>query len=84
MPQKDSNLKASWAALQGNLADKNINVLSVSAVPAGISIVVEYLLERPRDHKMIWPKTAFVGSDLSGAMQEALETISEIRASEDR
>lgn len=85
MPQRDYlDDKMSWADLQESLANTNINVLNVSECPGGVAIVVEYLFERKTDHKLIWPKTVFAGSDLSLAMREALETIREIRASEDR
>lgn len=78
------NISDGWVHLHETLADKNINILNVSISDGRTAIIVEYLYERPRDHKVIWPKTAFWGDDLADAMIEALDTINEIRGSEDK
>lgn len=82
------------AGIFRRFAEANINVLSVTqpkrdnkfrigdqTIPDYESclIVVEYLYERPSDHKMIWPKVAIGGMTLMDALENAEDVVEAIR-----
>ena len=69
-----------YEALYKRFANKNINVLSATQFADGtICIEVEYLYNRPKDDKMIWPKIMTLGPTLEEAIYKAEQIVDEIR-----
>ena len=80
------------ANIYKRFAENNINVLSVPLSqpqpyrpdqPAELEacvVVIEYMYQRPRDDKIIWPKAAISGRTLIDALENAEEIVDSIRS----
>lgn len=78
MPQIES-LTSKYARIYTRFADKNINIINVSAADNQIALVAEYIFNRPKDGKLIWPKIVITAPDLFNALLRVEETIGFIR-----
>lgn len=78
MPQIES-LTSKYARAYVRFADKNINIIQVSTSDNQIALVAEYIFNRPKDNKLIWPKIVIVAPTLQQALSQVEETIDLIR-----
>ena len=78
MPQIES-LTSKYARIYTRFADKNINIIAASTADNQIVLVAEYIFNRPKDGKLIWPKVAITAPDLFNALLRVEETIDLIR-----
>lgn len=78
MPQIES-LTSRYARIYTRFADKNINIINVSAADNQVALVAEYIFNRPKDGKLIWPKIVIVAPDLFNALLQVEEAIDLIR-----
>ena len=78
MPQIES-LTSKYARIYTRFADKNINIIAASTADSQVILVAEYIFNRPKDGKLIWPKVAISSSTLLNALLMVEETIDLIR-----
>ena len=78
MPQIES-LTSAYAQIYVRFADKNINIINVSTSDKQIALVAEYIFNRPKDNKLIWPKIVIASPTLHQALLQVEETIDLIR-----
>lgn len=78
MPQIESSTSA-YARIYTRFADKNINIIQVSTSDKRVALVAEYIFNRPKDGKLIWPKIAIVAPTLLESLTQVEETIDLIR-----
>ena len=78
MSQVES-LTSRYARIYTRFADKNINIISVSTSDDRVAVVAEYIFNRPKDNKLIWPKIVISAPDLLNALIRVEETIGLIR-----
>ena len=78
MPQVES-LTSRYARIYTRFAEKNINIISVSISDDRVAVVAEYIFNRPKDNKLIWPKIVITARDLTSALIQVEETIGLIR-----
>lgn len=78
MPQIES-LTSAYARIYTRFADKNINIIQVSTSDKRVALVAEYIFNRPKDGKLIWPKIAIVTPTLLESLTQVEETIDRIR-----
>lgn len=77
MPQ--TSISSEYARIYTRFADKNINIINVSAADNQIALVAEYIFNRPKDNKLIWPKIVIVAPTLLESLAQVEETIDLIR-----
>lgn len=77
MPQ--TSISSEYARIYTRFADKNINIIAVSASDKQVALVAEYIFNRPKDNKLIWPKIVITAPDLFNALIQTEETIGLIR-----
>lgn len=78
MPQIES-LTSAYARIYTRFADKNINIINVSAADDQVALVAEYIFNRPKDGKLIWPKIVIVAPTLLESLTQVEETIDLVR-----
>ena len=78
MPQVES-LTSRYARIYTRFADKNINIIAVSTSDDRVAVVAEYIFNRPKDNKLIWPKIVITAPNLLSALIQVEETIDLIR-----
>ena len=78
MPQVES-LTSRYARIDTRFADKNINIIAVSTSDKQVALVAEYIFNRPKDDKLIWPKIVITAPNLLSALIQVEETIGLIR-----
>ena len=78
MPQVES-LTSRYARIYTRFADKNINIIAVSTSDKQVALVAEYIFNRPKDDKLIWPKIVITAPNLLSALIQVEETIGLIR-----
>ena len=78
MPQVES-LTSRYARIYTRFADKNINIIAVSISDDRVAVVAEYIFNRPKDNKLIWPKIVITAPNLLSALIQVEETIDLIR-----
>ena len=77
MPQ--TSISSEYARIYTRLADKNINIIQASTSDKQIALVAEYIFNRPKDNKLIWPKIVIVAPTLQQALSQVERTIDLIR-----
>lgn len=77
MPQM--SISSEYARIYTRFADKNINIIATSASDSQIALVAEYIFNRPKDGKLIWPKIVVTAPTLQEALGMVEETIGLIR-----
>ena len=77
MPQ--TSISSEYARIYTRFADKNINIIQVSTSDKRVALVAEYIFNRPKDGKLIWPKIVITAPDLASALTQVEETIGLIR-----
>lgn len=78
MPQIES-LTSKYARIYTRFADKNINIIQASTSDNQVALVAEYIFNRPKDGKLIWPKIVITSGTLYQALISVEETIDLIR-----
>lgn len=78
MPQIES-LTSKYARIYTRFADKNINIIQASTSDNQVALVAEYIFNRPKDGKLIWPKIVITSDTLYQALISVEETIDLIR-----
>lgn len=77
MPQ--TSISSEYARIYTRFADENINIINVSAADNQVALVAEYIFNRPKDGKLIWPKIVIVAPTLMESLTQVEETIGLIR-----
>lgn len=77
MPQ--TSISSEYARIYTRFADKNINIIAASTSDKQVALVAEYIFNRPKDGKLIWPKIVIVAPTLLESLTQVEETIDLIR-----